>query len=320
MQDLNRAKLLTGFQFYRFMHPPVKDIMRVKLQELISEKWLRVSVWASLVSEILIVVTGGGVRLTGSGLGCDTWPKCMDDSWVSVPEMGIHGVIEFGNRLLTFLLLVIALVTLVAAFLHGRERKIRITAIALVLGIFIQAIIGGISVLMKLNPWIVGLHFVVSALMIGVASIQLWRTYSPETSIASRLDRLLGNLLLAFGAVTVLVGVVVTGSGPHAGDANTPRNGLDAEVWQHFHSYPAYLTISLSALALFFARRRDVDGYLSRITFWTFFTLGAQAITGLLQARLGLPEEIVIIHLTLASILVSLLTLQWLASHSPKNG
>ena len=294
--------------------------MRESLKKIISEKWLRVAVWASLVSQILIVVTGGGVRLTGSGLGCATWPKCMDDSWVSVPEMGIHGVIEFGNRLLTFLLLIIALVTLVASFLHGKVRKIRITAVALVIGIFIQAVIGGISVLMKLNPWVVGLHFVVSAVMIAIASVQLWRTYSPVISRASKIERVLSNLLVIVGSTTVVIGVVVTGSGPHAGDAETPRNGLDAELWQHFHSYPAYLTLGIAAVTLFLARRRDVDGYASRLNFWTFLVLVAQAVTGVVQVRLGLPVEIVIVHLTLASVLVALMTLQWTASRSPKNG
>jgi cytochrome c oxidase assembly protein subunit 15 len=244
----------------------------------------------------------------------------MDDSWVSVPEMGIHGVIEFGNRLLTFLLLVIALVTLLGAFLHGKVRRIRVTAVALVVGIFVQAVIGGISVLMKLNPWVVGLHFVVSAVMIAIASLQLWRTYSPRVSNASGFERVLSNALLLFGSMTVLIGVVVTGSGPHAGDANTPRNGLDAELWQHFHSYPAYATLVVSAVSLFLVRRRDVDGHLSRLTFWVFVVLAAQAFTGLAQARLGLPVEIVIVHLTLASILVALLTLQWIASRAPRNG
>lgn len=320
MQDLNRAKLRNSFKFYRLSYLRVKDIMRETLERLFSEKWLRVSVWASLVSQILIVVTGGGVRLTGSGLGCDTWPKCMDDSWVSVPEMGIHGIIEFGNRLLTFLLLIVALFTLAAVFFRGKGRRIRITAVALVIGIFVQAVIGGVSVLMKLNPWIVGLHFVVSAVMIAIASFQLWRTYSPRISTPSRYERSLSSLLLGFGSVSVLVGVIVTGSGPHAGDANTPRNGLDAELWQHLHSYPAYVTLSFGAVALFLVRRRDVDGYLSRLTFWTFMVLVAQAVTGLAQVRLGLPVEIVIVHLTLASILVSLLTLQWIASRSTKNG
>jgi cytochrome c oxidase assembly protein subunit 15 len=120
--------------------------------------------------------------------------------------------------------------------------------------------------------------------------------------------------------MTVLIGVVVTGSGPHAGDANTPRNGLDAELWQHFHSYPAYATLVVSAVSLFLVRRRDVDGYSSRLTFWVFVVLAAQAFTGLAQARLGLPVEIVILHLTLASILVALLTLQWIASRAPRNG
>ncbi|MEY4451144.1 MAG: hypothetical protein RLZZ380_265 [Actinomycetota bacterium] len=290
--------------------------MTTIMSRLVTESRLRILVWASLVSQILIVVTGGAVRLTGSGLGCPTWPSCTDDSLVNVPEMGIHGVIEFTNRLLTFVLLIIAVLTVLFALKLARGRRIRITSILLVAGIFLQAIIGGISVLMQLNPWVVGLHFVVSGLMIAVASVQLWRTYSLEISRPGTYEVLLARAIAIIGSIAVLVGVVVTGSGPHAGDAATPRNGLDTSLWQHYHSYPAYLTLAMAFTLLLIVRKRDVDGPASRITFWLVICLILQAIVGVAQARLGLPVGLVIVHMTLASIFMSLLTFQVLSTSS----
>jgi cytochrome c oxidase assembly protein subunit 15 len=230
--------------------------------------------------------------------------------------MGIHGVIEFTNRLLTFVLLIIAVLTVLFALKLARGRRIRITSILLVAGIFLQAIIGGISVLMQLNPWVVGLHFVVSGLMIAVASVQLWRTYSLEISRPGTYEVLLARAIAIIGSIAVLVGVVVTGSGPHAGDAATPRNGLDTSLWQHYHSYPAYLTLAMAFTLLLIVRKRDVDGPASRITFWLVICLILQAIVGVAQARLGLPVGLVIVHMTLASIFMSLLTFQVLSTSS----
>lgn len=280
---------------------------------LVSERALKILSWASLVSQILIVVTGGAVRLTASGLGCPTWPTCTENSLVTVPAMGIHGVIEFGNRLLTFVLLLIALWTLVAVVARGKSRRLRGPAIALLVGIFVQAVVGGISVLVKLNPWVVGSHFVISALMICIAAILLWRTYSPSTSLATALESRLAVIILFTGMLTELFGVVVTGSGPHAGDSQTPRNGLDSELWQHIHSLPAYASIVFTFWLLVKVRRRDVDGYASRLVFWTWMALTLQASLGITQARLGLPVELVIVHLLLASISCALFTLIWLS-------
>ncbi|MEY2737097.1 MAG: hypothetical protein RL683_215, partial [Actinomycetota bacterium] len=274
----------------------------------LTERALRVFVWASVISQILIVVTGGAVRLTASGLGCPDWPTCDGESIVTTPEMGIHGVIEFSNRLLTFVLLVIAVGTLVLARKLQGERKLFGPAVALIAGIFVQAVIGGVSVWFKLNPWIVGLHFVVSAVMIAIAAILMWRTYSPNISDSNAQERRLTNLVLGLVAVTELVGVLVTGSGPHAGDIDTPRNGLDSELLQHIHSYPAYASLLALVALLVLVRRRDVDGYASRLVFWTLATLTGQAFIGVLQARLGLPAELVALHLLLASAIIALVT------------
>jgi cytochrome c oxidase assembly protein subunit 15 len=283
------------------------------LSNLVTESRLRVLAWASLVSEILIVVTGGAVRLTASGLGCPTWPRCTNSDWTTVPEQGIHGLIEFGNRTLTFVLLVIAAAMFLAALVRRGGRKILSTSIWLIFSIVLQAVVGGISVLMKLNPWIVGLHFIISAAMISISALQLWRVYSPVVSPPSVIERRFSALAIAFVILAELIGVVVTGSGPHAGDLETPRNGLNSELWQHFHSYPAYIAIAVTAWLLFIVRRRDVDGYASRLAYWTLFTLILQAAVGILQANTGLPSALVALHMFLAATACALVTLQWLA-------
>jgi cytochrome c oxidase assembly protein subunit 15 len=285
----------------------------ILVRRMFGETTLRVFAWASVISEILIVVTGGGVRLTASGLGCPTWPLCTEESLVNVPEMGIHGIIEFGNRLLTFALLLIALIFFISTLVSRGSRKILSTSIGLIIGIFLQAIVGGISVLTNLNPWVVGLHFVISAAMIAVAAIQLWRVYSPVVSQSTSQERLISNSFIVAVTAALLVGIVVTGSGPHAGDAEAPRNGLNSELWQHIHSYPAYLALALGLVLLVIVRKRDVDGYASRLVFWSVITMSAQAGVGIAQSRMGLPVGLVIIHMTLAAVLAALVTLQRLA-------
>jgi len=218
--------------------------LKQALDALVGPKRLGLYAWLSLISQILIVVTGGVVRLTGSGLGCPTWPKCTEDSLVTVPEMGIHGIIEFANRLLTFALALIALLTIVTVFRSGELSKrlaLRFPAIALLLGIPAQAVLGGFTVLTKLNPWLVGAHFVLSGIMIAIASMLLFRTYNLGGDRQSSKLRALAALTLVVGWIAVLVGVLVTGAGPHSGDAESVRNGLDLETWQHYHSYPMVL-------------------------------------------------------------------------------
>lgn len=285
---------------------------------LFSSARVRLYAWLSLASQILIVVTGGAVRLTGSGLGCPTWPKCTEDSLVNVPEQGIHGVIEFANRTLTFVLIVIALLTFISVMRLGKSARRGLVwpSLSAGLGIFAQAIVGGISVLTNLNPWVVGLHFVVSSLLISVASILLWRVYAITSQPIPQRAYMLTPLNALVGAVTILVGVVVTGAGPHAGDAEAPRNGLDLEILQHFHSYPAYLSLLLSVTIWLIVRRANSDGALkieNRVSLLLVITLCAQALIGVTQARLGVPPILVGLHMLGASLLASLFTFQWLA-------
>lgn len=274
--------------------------------------------WLSLASQILIVVTGGAVRLTASGLGCPTWPKCTEDSITNVPEQGIHGFIEFANRLLTFVLILIALLTFIAIMRSGKAKRKGMVwpSFSLGLGIIAQAIIGGISVLTNLNPWVVGLHFIVSSALISIASILVWRFYKPEHQPVPYSVYLLTPWIALSGIVALVVGVVVTGAGPHAGDANSPRNGLDLEIWQHLHSYPGYLSIALTFVTLLLLVRVNKLNAVSlstKITFWLFIALAVQAIIGIAQSRMGVPPILVGLHMLGASLIASLLTFQWLS-------
>ena len=288
---------------------------------MFSPKRIRLYAWLSLVSQVLIVVTGGAVRLTGLGLGCPTWPKCTDDSFVNVPEMGIHGVIEFANRLLTFVLAIIALLTFIAVRRMVRDTRVGLTwpALVLGLGIIFQAVLGGITVLAGLNPWIVGAHFIVSGALIAVASVLLWRVYQPNHQAVSPMVYGLAWPIAIVGTVSVFFGVVVTGAGPHAGDAATPRNGLDLEIWQHYHSYPGYFMLALVVLASALLLRDDLaKGFAgwrtqTKIMVLLLAVTVTQAIIGIIQARLGVPPILVGLHMLGAAVLCSLLTFQWLA-------
>lgn len=284
-----------------------------------ADRRVRALAWVSLAVNIVIVGTGGLVRLTGSGLGCPTWPQCTDGSFVATPEMGVHGAIEFGNRLLTFVLVVVAILTFLAVLRIRRERRdLFVIALLLGLGIPLQAVVGGISVLTQLNPYVVGLHFVISTLMVALATVLVWRVYRGNAArvAAAPLPFRIGvHVMTALVLVTVLVGILTTGSGPHAGDADAPRNGLDSELLQHIHSWPAYTLFGLTILLLVVAA---VRGLPSRTWLAALLTVElVQIAVGLAQARLGLPPFLVGAHMLLACLLVSAATATVLSLKRP---
>ncbi len=274
------------------------------------DRRVRVIAWVYLAAQILLVGTGGLVRLTGSGLGCPTWPKCTADSMVNTPEMGIHGVIEFGNRVLGGVLAIMAIVAFVAILRLRKSRPdlFRLTLLA-GLGIPAQAVIGGISVLTKLNPYVVGLHFVISVILVGLCTAFVYRTYvvpGPRESVVPRWVRMVAHVTSLFVAVTILVGILTTGSGPHAGDAKAPRNGLDTELLQHVHSWPAYVTLALTVALVLAALTLRLP-----IRHWALLLLVVeflQIVVGLVQARTGLPPVLVGIHMVLACTLAAAMT------------
>ena len=279
--------------------------------------------WASLVSEILIVVTGGVVRLTGSGLGCTDWPECTAGNFTTTPAEGIHGAIEFGNRALTGVLILIALATLLAvrgAALRSATRM----ALVLIAGIAVQAVVGGVTVWIKLIPWLVGVHFVLSAVMIVLSSLLVWRVYQPQHRTMPQLAYRLATPLAFVGAVVVFVGVLTTGSGPHAGDINSVRNGLSFELLEKYHSVPAYLLLTLEIVMFVVLQRHDVrrkprEKRLATTAYGILLGLTlAQAGLGITQSYLvepAVPALLVGFHMFGAASLVSLLTFAWLTVH-----
>jgi cytochrome c oxidase assembly protein subunit 15 len=275
------------------------------------DRTTRVFAWLSLVSQILIVGTGGAVRLTGSGLGCPTWPRCTEDSFVSTPEMGIHGVIEFGNRLLTFVLIAIALVMFLRIVrMRAERRDLFVIALALGLGIPFQGVIGGITVWTNLNPYVVGLHFVLSTVLVVLATVLVWRVYlgnGPRERAVPAWLAILTHATTLVVAITIVVGVITTGSGPHAGDHGAARNDLDSELLQHIHSWPAYATLALTLAIIAGAIAvRAVATF--RYGMLLLAIEAVQIIIGIAQSRLGLPELLVGAHMVLACVLASAMT------------
>ncbi|MET0673645.1 MAG: COX15/CtaA family protein [Microbacterium pygmaeum] len=268
--------------------------------------------WATLVVQIGIVGTGGLVRLTGSGLGCPTWPTCTPGSLVNTPEMGIHGVIEFGNRLLTFVLVIVAIVTFLFVVRMRRQRR-DLFWLALAIGLYVplQAIIGGITVLTNLNPYVVGLHYFASVVLVALSAVLVFRAYAvpgPRKRAVPVWYAVSTHLTTLLVTITVVVGILVTGSGPHAGDGGAKRNGLNPEFMQHVHSWPAYALLAVT-LVLFAASWRMPSAL--RLPLWTGLLLAvevAQVAVGLWQARTGLPIVLVNIHMVLAVLLVAAMT------------
>jgi cytochrome c oxidase assembly protein subunit 15 len=261
-----------------------------------------------LVFQTGIVLTGAAVRITGSGLGCPTWPECTYGSYVPVAgqaEGAFHAWIEFGNRLLTFLLLFAAVAVVIYAIKKAR-RDLLWRALLQVLGIFGQGIIGGITVLTDLNPLAVASHFILSIFLIAGAVSIVARGRSPLISIrpTETKVKILAHLQVLLTFIVIVIGTLVTGSGPHAGDIDAPRLKLDerAITWLHADAVIALFGVSLALLVL-----SEISPETKRRVKIFFAITLAQGLVGYAQYVLGLPELLVIIHV-LGS------TLVWIAS------
>jgi len=253
--------------------------------------------------QMAIVVTGAAVRISGSGLGCPTWPECTPGSYTPVPHQAegqLHAWIEFGNRLLTFVLLLCALLALIIAIKVSKnsvtKSRVRLLAALQVIGIFGQGILGGITVLTDLNPIPVAGHFLLSIFLIaGAISLR----YEIVGIIKQKADGIVATLMPILIWLTVLVlvaGTVVTGSGPHAGDENAKRFGFNPRVVSWLH---ADLVIALIVLTLVLwpitrvSQNKVIHKYLSVFLLICL----SQGLIGYVQYFTGLPELIVAAHL-----------------------
>jgi heme a synthase len=275
--------------------------------------WLRRIFIANLVAQTGIVVTGGLVRLTGSGLGCPTWPQCAPGSFVptEVQEESWHKYVEFGNRLLTFVLAILAIAAVAGAVVWMRRlraqglpsrRPVMLLAIIPLVGTLFQAVLGGITVLTGLNPATVAAHFLVSALLIAACVVLVHRSAENGDRLLERVGpqpvRLLAFALVAVAFFVLVLGTVVTGSGPHSGDADTPaRFPFDPAQVAWLHADSVLLFIGLMIGLLVALKVTAAPESVIKAT-WVLIAVSlAQGVVGYVQYFTGLPWLVVLLHL-----------------------
>jgi cytochrome c oxidase assembly protein subunit 15 len=284
-----------------------------------SLSWLRRLAAVSVAVNVLIVVTGGVVRLTGSGLGCPTWPRCTDESFTPHAAMDVHSAIEFGNRMVTFLLAAVAIATFLVARRVGRPPLTRL-ALVLLLGVPAQALIGGVTVLTGLNPWTVAFHLLVSMAMICVAVTLLVRVDEPDGRLSPTVPVGVRWLVLAVfmvGWVVLYLGTVVTGSGPHAGDADAPRNGLDPRAITQLHTDAVFLLLGLTIAVVLVLRSVPAPDRARTAATVLLLVLLAQGVVGYTQYFTGLPVVLVGLHLLGAALTAAAMTWLLLTARAP---
>ena len=270
---------------------------------------------ASVAVNVLIVVTGGGVRLTDSGLGCPTWPRCSGSSLVPTDQITGHKIIEFANRSLTFVVAAVLLLTAIAAWRQRRERGLALLALA---GIPAQAVLGGIVVLTDLNPWLVAAHFLLSAAIIAVTFLLWWRVGDHRTLAVPTAARGLAAVAATTAALVLTVGTIVTGAGPHAGDLDKGklhRIHLSVAGVSQLHADVVMVLIgtTIGLLALSYA----VAAPLRRAVWLLLGVELAQGVVGYTQYFLDVPRGLVAVHM-LGACLVWLAALNVLVRVEPR--
>lgn len=280
--------------------------------------------WANLVGQVVIVVTGGAVRLTGSGLGCSTWPQCEPGEFTPVLHEATtwHPLIEFANRTLTGVLVLLA-VGAALVVLRGPRRPlgVRVLALAPILGVLVQAVVGGMAVLVDLHPAVVGSHFLLSMVLVAVSAALVLREAQPDgpaTLVVGARARQLSLVLVPLAVLVLALGVVVTGSGPHSGDDDAAyRFALDPAAISRLHaaSVWAYLAVLVAVVVLL--RRAAADGAgaadtdpARRASQVLLGVALAQGLIGYVQYLTDLPVLLVGAHMLGASLLVVAQTAQ----------
>ncbi|MFJ3642315.1 heme A synthase [Streptomyces sp. NPDC090108] len=274
----------------------------------IAERWtpaprtVQRAALAALVMSVVIVVTGGAVRLTGSGLGCPTWPTCTDDSLTTTAAMGVHGAIEFGNRMLTYVLCAAVGWAIVAARSEKPWRR-GLTRLGwaqfwVVMG---NAVLGGIVVLVGLNPYTVAAHFLLSTALIAVAAVMWQRTREGDEAPRPLVGKAVAQLvwfLVGASLLLIVAGTVVTGAGPHAGDTReVHRIPIDWETVAKLHAVLAWIVVTLTFALWFVLKAVDAPKAPLARTRELFLILLAQGVVGYVQYFTHLPEALVAAHM-----------------------
>ena len=287
------------------------DALAVPARRSESSRLLRVFAWLSFVLNVVIIATGGTVRLTGSGLGCTDWPLCTPGSLVPTPEQSYHALIEFGNRTISGPILVAALVVFVLSWRIRAARRDLLTLSVIVLGgVILQGFVGGVIVWLHLTANLVGFHYVMSLILVCVTAAYLARMYEAPGQRVSAVPKafaVVTHITALVLAVTVIFGVLTTGAGPHSGDENVIRDGFDATLLSHVHAWPGYVLAALLLIIVVWAAR----AHLRPIVWLLVLTLvtGVQILIGVYQARNGLPPLAVGMHMVLAALNAAAMTI-----------
>lgn len=283
-------------------------------------RWQRRYGLAVLAAQIGILVTGSIVRVTQSGLGCPTWPNCQPGSLVPVAgaRPAIHQAIEFGNRMLTFVLIAVCVVFMLSVLKAKRRNDIIALAAVQIAGIFVQAIIGGISVHLDLRWWSVAMHFLPSMILVWLAAIAYQRLIQPDRG--EWIDRFPPAVrwLSAANAVALagllVTGTMVTGAGQHSGDdvaGQTGRLAIDLEEMAHIHAHFMYLflgiTVGLVVCLFTLGQHKKATTYGS----WLVAMIAIEGAIGIIQYRFGVPRWTVPVHVGLSGVVCALTAAVW---------
>ena len=281
---------------------------------LTTHRWFGPILLANLVAEVLIIVTGGLVRLTGSGLGCPTWPQCVPGSYVPVREQaqGFHKYIEFGNRTLTGVLSILAFAAVVAVWKWAPRRALKVASVIVLVGVGVQALLGGLTVRMGLHPATVAAHFLISSVLVAAAAYLWFARNEGDGEIQALVPPLVSRaawLTTAVAGVVLALGTVVTGSGPHSGDADTPaRFGFDPRTISWLHADAVMVFVGLVVAVWLAARLTGVTERPATAWTWVLGVTLAQGALGYVQYLTKLPEALVLTHMLGAALLVVALT------------
>jgi len=270
---------------------------------------------ANLVAQIGIVVTGGAVRLTGSGLGCSTWPQCEPGAFTPVlhDATSIHPLIEFGNRTLTGVLVIIAIAVALLVFTDRRRSTgFRVLGLTPVIGVFLQALLGGVTVLLQLNPAVVGLHLLLSMALVAASTVLLYRydeTDAPAQALVSGRITAVSRALAVAAAAVLAIGVVVTGSGPHGGDTEVAfRFAVDPVMIARLHAGAVWVFVGLLTALIVLLVRSGAPDRARRAAVVLLVVALAQGLIGYVQYFTGLPEVLVGLHMLGAALLTTATT------------
>lgn len=292
----------------------------------LGERRYRQIAYLVLFTVTLIIFTGAAVRLTGSGLGCPRWPRCTDDSFL--PPLGSHQMIEFGNRLVTGVVGLPCLLAAVGALrLRPFRRELVTPSVLLVLGILVQAVIGGVTVILDLSWEVVILHYVASCALLIAAAVLVWRVHHPAgtaRAVNPRASVLATRALTVLGGLILVAGTFATAAGPHAGGAGTGDyvdrlNAVPLRQMILWHGHAATVLGVLSIGLFLLAWRQRASRNLLRWLAAVAVLIGLQGVVGLIQYHNALPASVVWVHASLAAVLWLAMVFAALAAGRPRS-